>query len=207
MTEHRGNRPPPNRTPNGPPRKATEPHSPSAANTRTPDCVIAVDIQTGFIAPPTHHIPAAVESFLARNPIEHRIFTRFVNPGPRGPFAKLLGWRKLQNPEETALAPEVEALATSVVEKHGYSPFSGTGLAAELERIGANTVLVCGIDTDVCVLSTAAGLFELELHPIVVADLCASTGGTAAHNAALTILPRYIGAHNIIDSTDLQTHN
>ena len=207
MTEHRGNRPPTSGTPNGLPHKATASHSRSAANTQTPDCVIAVDIQTGFIAPPTQHIPAAVESFLARARVEHRIFTQFVNPGPGGPFSDLLGWHKLQDPKETALAPEVEALATSVVEKHGYSPFSGTGLAAELERIGANTVLVCGIDTDVCVLSTAAGLFELGLHPIVVADLCASTGGTAAHNAALTILPRYIGAHNIITTTDLQAHN
>ncbi|WP_419923949.1 cysteine hydrolase family protein [Candidatus Poriferisocius sp.] len=207
MPEHRGNRPPPSGTPNGPPHNVTEPHNSVAANTRTPDCVIAVGIQTGFIAPPTQHIPAAVESFLARARVEHRFFTRFINPGPGGPFAKLLGWHKLQNPKETALAPEVEALATSVVEKNGYSPFSGTGLAAELERIGANTVLVCGIDTDVCVLSTAAGLFELGLHPVVVADLCASTGGTAAHTAALTILPRYTGAHNIITTTDLQTHN
>ena len=94
-----------------------------------------------------------------------------------------------------------------MVKKHGYSPFSGTGLAAELERIGANTVLVFGIDTDVCVLSTAVGLFELGLHPIVVADLCASTGGTAAHIAALTILLRYIEADNITTTTDLQTHN
>lgn len=195
MSEHRADRPPQSYSPAGPLQRAAQ----------APRTLVAVDIQAGFTAPSTEHVPPAVRSLCASVRIEHRIFTRFVNPGPGGPFAELLGWHKLQSPHETALAPEVEALATAVVEKHGYSPFFDTALAAELERVGAHTVLVCGIDTDVCVLSTAAGLFDSGFHPVVIADLCASTGGTVAHNAALSILPRFIGAHNIINSTDLAT--
>ncbi len=51
-----------------------------------PSCLIAVDVQAGFIAPATASIPLAIREFCERNPIEHRIFTRFVNPGNGGSF-------------------------------------------------------------------------------------------------------------------------
>ncbi len=74
-----------------------------------------------------------------------------------------------------------------------------------LRRLEITEVLVFGIDTDVCVLSTAAGLFDRGFHPIVVSDLSASTGGVKCHNAALSMLPRYIGANNIVTTADLNS--
>lgn len=60
-------------------------------------------------------------------------------------------------------------------------------------------VYVCGLDTDCCVLATAVGLFEKGIRPIVLVDLCDSTGGTESHKAGLLALKRLIGKKNVID--------
>ena len=169
-----------------------------------PSCLIAVDVQSGFINAATSSIPQAVRKFCDRNQIEHRIFTRFVNPGAGGPFVEILGWSRLQDEQEIALASEVDGLPTLVLDKNTYSPFVDTNLEEVLRDIGVDDVLVFGIDTDVCVLMTAVGLFDRGFRPVVVTDLSASTGGRQHHDAALSLLPRYIGSDNIATTTDLQ---
>lgn len=169
-----------------------------------PSCLIAVDIQSGFIDTTTASIPPAVRRFCERNPIRHRIFTRFVNPGIGGPFVEILEWPRLQEQREIALAPEIEDLPTLVVDKCSYSPFVDTKLEDTLRGLEVDDVLVFGIDTDVCVLTTAVGLFDRGFRPVVVTDLSMSHGGREYHDAALSILPRYIGADNIVTTADLE---
>ncbi len=174
-------------------------------NVHMPSCLIAVDIQSGFIDEHTAQIPMAIRQFCIHAPIEHRIFTRFINPGEGGPFIEILGWPQLQENREIVLAPEIDDCPTLVVDKYSYSPFIDTKLEDILRRLEVDEVLVFGIDTDVCVLTTAVDLFNRGFHPIVVSDLSMSHAGIEYHNAALSILPRYIGANNIVTTADL--HN
>jgi nicotinamidase-related amidase len=169
-----------------------------------PSCLIAVDLQSGFIGTTTASIPLAVQAFCERNPIRHRIFTRFVNPGAGGPFLEILGWSRFQEDREIALAPEVASLPTLVVDKCSYSPFVDTKLEETLRDLDVYDVLVFGIDTDVCVLTTAVDLFDRGFRPLVVSDLSMSHAGRKYHDAAITILPRYIGAKNVVTTADLE---
>lgn len=61
-----------------------------------------------------------------------------------------------------------------------------------LTRRGIDTVLVCGLVTNVCVESTARDAATLGYRVVVAADGCA-TYDTVAHNASLTTVYRSFG--------------
>ena len=161
-----------------------------------PQAIIIVDVQNGFLNPVTAHIPSVIKNLLDHVPFEHRIFTQFYNP-PGSPFEKLLKWTRLRDDHEVAIADLLLAYPTVVFRKTIY-----TCLNQEfLEYARAHDIqqfYLAGIDTDSCVLKCAVDLFEFGFTPIVLADCCMSHGGINAHEAALSILPRYIGKDQVI---------
>ena len=169
-----------------------------------PSCLLAIDVQFGFVCPETEAVPSAVRALCERMEFEHRVFTRWINPGPGGPFVDFLDYHGFQgDAPEIPLVPEVADLATTVVDKYTYSPFGGTDLEHTLRKLGVHTVAVCGIDTAVCVLSAAVGLFDRGFRPQLVSDASASMGGPEIHQSGLDILARTIGPHNIVTTEDL----
>ena len=169
-----------------------------------PACLLAIDVQFGFVCPETKAVPSAVRSLCERVEFEHRIFTRWINPGPGGPFVDLFDYQGFQGDSpEIPLTPEVADLATMVVDKYTYCPFVGTGLKTTLRELGVDTVAVCGVDTAVCVLAGAVGLFDRGFRPLLVSDASASMGGPEVHQAALEVLSRSIRPHNIVTTDDL----
>lgn len=78
------------------------------------------------------------------------------------PFERQLGWHP---------AAEDESLveADKVFVKHGY------GQAAEaieyIRQLGVERVLVCGMQTETCVLAAGFALFDAGLNPTLVTDL------------------------------------
>jgi nicotinamidase-related amidase len=64
-------------------------------------------------------------------------------------------------------------------------------------------VLVCGADTDACVLGVALGLFDAGVPVEVVTDLCLSAGGPQAHQAGLVVLRRQLGTSRMTTSAEL----
>lgn len=161
-----------------------------------PRAIIVVDVQNGFINPATTHIPGRIKSLLDAVAFEHRIFTQFFNP-PDSPYEKLLHWTKLRSAHEVAIVDELKAYPTVVFRKPVYSCLDQKFLHhAESHQI--KEFYIAGIDTDSCVLKCAVDLFEQGFKPMVLADRCMSHGGQAAHDAALTILPRFIGGDQVI---------
>ncbi|MEE1868359.1 MULTISPECIES: isochorismatase family protein [Pseudomonas] len=78
------------------------------------------------------------------------------------PFQKQLGWHP---------AAEDESLveADRVFVKHGYGQ---TGETIEyIKQLGVERVLVCGIQTETCVLAAGFALFDAGLSPTLVTDL------------------------------------
>ncbi len=134
------------------------------------------------------------------------VFTRYHNY-PDSPFERLLHWYKLRDAPDTDICAELQPFAAraTVVEKLGY-----TALVPELEKlIVANDltdVVICGLDTETCVLKTAVDAFEHGLTPWLIADACASNGGDRMHKTALRLARRFIGAKHIIDASDLEAH-
>jgi nicotinamidase-related amidase len=161
--------------------------------------IVIVDVQNGFINPSTAHIPAKIKSLLDAVVFEHRIFTQFFNP-KGSPYESLLHWTRLRSDEEVAIVDKLQSYPTVVLRKPIYSclnpEFFGYAAMHKIKEF-----YIAGIDTDSCVLKCAVDLFEAGFKPMVLADCCMSHGGISAHEAALLILPRFIGADQVINDS------
>ncbi|ROL72675.1 isochorismatase family protein [Pseudomonas vranovensis] len=78
------------------------------------------------------------------------------------PFEQQLGWHP---------AAEDESLveADKVFIKHGYGQTAET--IEYIKQLGVERVLVCGIQTETCVLAAGFALFDAGLSPTLVTDL------------------------------------
>jgi len=71
--------------------------------------------------------------------------------------------------------------------------FYATDLEFVLRTRAVNTLLITGINTNSCVLATAATANTLDFLPIVVEDCTGSMDGTEAHDAALLCIRTALG--------------
>jgi nicotinamidase-related amidase len=148
------------------------------------DAIIIVDVQKDFPIPP--ELLDKIERRSREFPL--RIFTKFIN------LPESLFRRKLQRTSCLPGTPGVElALPTTardlVLEKSGY----GLG-PAQVRRIidaGVRQALVCGVDTDACVLGVVFSLFDAGVDCEVDRTLCWSS--TGLHEAALKIVQEQFG--------------
>jgi nicotinamidase-related amidase len=75
-----------------------------------------------------------------------------------------------------ATVPELAALLPTarIHTKRRFAATAHPEIAAAVRALGRSQIVLCGMETHVCVLQTALGLQELGLQPIVVADAVAS---------------------------------
>ena len=74
-----------------------------------------------------------------------------------------------------------------VVEKTRYSGFHNTSLEPLLRGLGADTILLAGVITNVCVEATARDAFHRDFRIIVLSD-CVSGFNRKLHDASLETL-------------------
>ncbi|MBA1143068.1 cysteine hydrolase family protein [Mesorhizobium neociceri] len=73
-----------------------------------------------------------------------------------------------------------------IIDKHIYSPWFEGHLRAALVERGADTLVITGGETDVCVLATVLGAIDFGYRVVLVTDaLCSSSDAT--HDALLTV--------------------
>lgn len=148
------------------------------------DAIIIVDVQKAFPVP-----PELIQKIEQRSRgFRQRVLTKFVN------HPDSLFHRKLKrssclpgDPDgELAMHPKPGDI---VLEKAGY------GLKAEqieqLKAAGIHRALVCGVDTDACVLGVVFTLFDAGIDCEVDRELCWSS--TGLHDAALQIVREQFG--------------
>lgn len=87
-----------------------------------------------------------------------------------------------------ALAPRD---ADVVIDKRRYSAFHGTRLAQMLNRRGIKQLVVIGVLTDVCVMSSLFDAYQHDFQVSLVADACSATT-EGAHYSALFILSNWL---------------
>lgn len=76
------------------------------------------------------------------------------------------------------------------VTKRQWGAFYGTDLELQLRRRGIDTIVLCGISTNIGVESTARNAWELGFNLIVVEDAC-SAASAEQHQGSMThIFPR-----------------
>lgn len=164
------------------------------------DGLILVDVQIGFRTTGTEHV---VEAILDRTAAAEKsrlpiLLTRFVNL-PHSLFRSELDWHDCSETHPSSeVIGELAGTATRhpVVRKFGYS--TGGVLAAHCRLRGVSRPLIVGIGTDCGVLACATELFDNGIAPVIEAAACASTGGTAIHDAGVALMRRRFGPRAVI---------
>ena len=90
-------------------------------------------------------------------------------PWKGDPLSELIG----------AILPERDE---TVIAKDRYSAFEGTSLDTLLRRQGIDTVVLCGVMTNLCVETTARDAFLKDFQPVIAENACA--GRTPEHHQA-----------------------
>lgn len=128
--------------------------------------------------------------------VDRCIFTKFIN-SEHTVFSNCLKWNRMQTHEEQGIVIPIEENDV-IIEKQQYSAV--TDKLKEMLIAGAcDTIYLCGLETDACVLSTAFDLFDFGIVPTILIDCCASARGESYHMAAKKIMERSFGTHNVVE--------
>ncbi len=160
---------------------------------RRATCLLVVDLQRGFYRDFMGDLPQRIEA--AQKQYDHVAVTRFINP-PGSFYRTLIGWEQMGAGDPAASFAFTPRADAYVIEKASYNCVTQDFLDW-LAAHNIDQVHLCGIRTDICVTQCAVGLFEQGIVPIVLADLCASTAGAEAHEKALYLLEKLVGAGQI----------
>ena len=84
---------------------------------------------------------------------------------------ELWGEHGMAGTPEAQTSPELEQQdGDFLIEKRRYSAFFQTGLRLLLDELGVRTLILCGFDTNICVVHTAADAYFNNFDLIVVSD-------------------------------------
>jgi nicotinamidase-related amidase len=123
--------------------------------------LLIVDIQATFSPP--DWLVQGVQRLARHMP---SVATIELHDEGRTPFQGQLGW-------SPAASDSCLIEAEQVFVKYGYNPSGDT--LEYLKRMGPDRVLVCGMQTETCVLAAGFALFDAGLHPTLVTDLTAGS--------------------------------
>ena len=155
--------------------------------------IIVIDMQKGFINKNNIHLVEKINEYLNNNNFDNVFFTKCVN-SPESPFMNILNWNGVNNEQEQEIVVNVPKNAKILI-KHGYGI---GGQVQQIKNLGVNEIEICGTDTDACCMAIAFDLFDCNIKPIILSDLCASSSSDLnIHNNALEIMKRQFGKDNI----------
>jgi nicotinamidase-related amidase len=153
--------------------------------------------------------------WLAEHKPGRTLWTRFI-PAQNADAAKG-SWRKYyeQWPSATLdgggadyvdLVLEHRTLAgkASVFDKSTFSAFGNEKFVAALQSAGSETLILSGVETDVCVWATALDAIDAGLFVVLARDALAS-GTPEAHQALLDVIaPRFAPQVAVMDHAELE---
>ncbi|MDF3057452.1 MAG: hypothetical protein K0R17_1667 [Rariglobus sp.] len=137
---------------------------------REQPALVIVDVQKAFSIPPK--IVEEIRRYSRR--FKRRIFTQFVNPSG-SLFRRKLAQRSCAPGSDDLLLLIEPGPGDMVIRKSGYGLKAG-----DIRRLKAAKVkraIVCGVDTDACVLGVMFSLFDAGIVCHVKENLCWSSTG------------------------------
>jgi nicotinamidase-related amidase len=163
---------------------------------------LCVDVQNIFLEPTPWHVPwlARILPVIERISLlfpERNIFTRFIPPQRAEDLPGM--WQRYYrewpqmlrdrlDPHLLQLVPSLEAIAPLgiVFDKPVYSPFANPLLLRHLRDRAIDSLIVTGVETDVCVLSAVLSAVDEGFRVVVVKDALGSSSD-ATHDALLQL--------------------
>ena len=179
---------------------------------------LCIDMQNVFAEPTPWHAPwmgrvlPAVEEIAGRY-AGQTVFTRFIPPAraedlPGSWQRYFRHWEEMTldriDPRLLDLVPSLGRLVPPavVIDKHVYSPFVERRLLQVLRQRQADTLVITGAETDVCVLATVLGAVDFGYRVVLATDaLCSSSDTT--HDALLTLYRQRFGHQ--VEATETAT--
>jgi nicotinamidase-related amidase len=163
---------------------------------------LCVDVQNVFLEPTPWHVPwlarilPAIERISLLHP-ERNVFTRFIPPHRAddlpGTWQRYYReWpqmlRERLDPRLLQLVPSLEAIAALgiVFDKPVYSPFANPHVLRHLRERHIDSLIVTGVETDVCVLSAVLSAVDEGFRVILAKDALGSSSD-ATHDALLQL--------------------
>jgi nicotinamidase-related amidase len=168
---------------------------------------VVVDMQRVFAEATEWHVPAIAAVTqpiltLVRTHPRDTIFTRFMTPptaeSASGDWQRFYArWRSvLRDRMDAKMFDLMEPFAALVppaaaCDKTTFSAFASAEFVTSLARRSAQTLVLSGVETEVCVLATAIDAVDRGLHVVLAADALTS-GSAEGHRAALeAVYPRF----------------
>jgi len=181
----------------------------------TNPAVVVIDMHRGSLDPPgTVFVPGGAAIVPALGGLLDRARRAGVpviyivhQIQPDGSDANSPFWREAANVAElypnvreqvvgspwTEIAAELAPAETDhVLPKKRYGAFSGNGLGFLLKNLGVETLVVTGVETEICVLATAYHAFNEDYRVVVPSDGTVGLEPDLA-DAALRIIAREVG--------------
>jgi nicotinamidase-related amidase len=179
---------------------------------------LCVDVQNIFLEPTPWHVPwlarilPVIERISLLHP-ERNIFTRFIPPRKAEDLPGMWQlyyreWpqmlRERLDPHLLQLVPSLAATAVlgTVFDKPVYSPFANPLLLRHLRERHIDSLIVTGVETDVCVLSAVLSAVD-EGFRIVIARDALGSSSDATHDALLQLYATRLRRQ--IESADSET--
>lgn len=119
--------------------------------------LLIVDVQTTF--EPPDWLVKGIQALADQMP---SVATIELHDEEQTPFQSQLGWCP-------AVSDQSLVQAGQLFVKYGYSPSEAT--MQYLKQLNPERVLVCGIQTETCVLAAGYSLFDAGLRPTLITDL------------------------------------
>lgn len=170
-------------------------------------CVVCVDMQRLFLEPGEWHCPDGLDIIpacvsLLESTRCRRYFIRYLPPyrpedapGAWRTYHRRWSSVTLEQAGDSVvrLHPALERLAApgSEFDRMGFSAFASREFRERMTANPPSTAIVCGVETDVCVLSTILSLVDAGIRTVVPVEAVASAS-REAHDAVLRhVLPRH----------------
>ncbi len=152
--------------------------------------IIVVDMQKGFMNENNKHLINGINSYIKENQFDNIIFTKCIN-NDSSPYVKILNWHDMKDEVEQEIILDVPKNSEIIV-KNCYG-ISHKDIEI-LKQKGISEIEICGTDIDACCLAIAFNLFDNNIKPIFLKDLCASSSENKnIQNYAFEIIKRQFG--------------
>ena len=156
--------------------------------------LLVIDVQNNFINENTQFLIDKIDKLINENKFNYIAFTKFINH-KNSPFYKALNYKGCVSRLDRDIPLDTKDY--KIFEKETYTAVNNE-LEEYLKNNEINTIYLCGIDTEACVMKTALDLFEKGYDVKVLKDYSMSHNGTEYHNFAINMLEKMIGRKNII---------
>ena len=155
--------------------------------------LLVIDVQNYYINKHTQDIPKKIENFIGKSDFDFVLFTQFVNHKSSNVY-KVFQWGKMMSSPDIDISDNLIRFTNknNVFQKDTYSTFKSKVFRSFIEKNNIEKFMLCGFDTDACIMATAYEGFDLGYSITVLDELTKSHSGNDYSKSALRIINKNI---------------